>query len=200
MRSSLHHHPRGSFCSLGIKATTRLDRVPGSSLLHILVIILTSRRSSSSWRIPALPSGRLPPLGCSGWDASLPPSLWSSYQRVSGQDGCCKPGKALMGKSSILLLFRVVTIVSFINTRFILSPVLMAIFYSKCRHRMRFGVLGLEMWIWELIFKMQFYRDTKGSNPMRDFSTADAAVCVLKWPAECPKMSRMSRDFCSNDI
>lgn len=50
-----------------------------------------------------------------------------------------------MGKSSILLLFRVVTIVSFINTRFILSPVLMAIFYSKGRHRMRFGVLGLEM-------------------------------------------------------
>lgn len=83
-----------------------------SFLLSSPVIHLTSRRftrpSPGSWRSPSSSSRASSSLsGCSGWDVSLPPPLWSSYQRVSGQDGCCKPGKAfffffLVGKNNLI--------------------------------------------------------------------------------------------------
>lgn len=67
----------------------------------------TSSLARSPWRSRLFSFGRLPPLGCCGWDASLPPPLRSSYQRVSGQDGCCKSGKASGAKKtpSISLTF-----------------------------------------------------------------------------------------------
>lgn len=99
----------GSLASLRIKR--RCDWTDGSSRLYstsndVSYVTTLHTPSPCPWRSPALPPGRLPPLGCSGFDASLPPPLWSSYQRVSGQDGCCKPGKAFLGwKSSITMLF-----------------------------------------------------------------------------------------------
>ncbi len=107
-KRSPHFTPRAALSSLRIKL--RCDWPDDSTRLHStadgLSDVTTLHTSSPSpWRSPALPPGRLPPLGCSGWDASLPPPLWSSYQRVRGQDGCRKPGKALGGKSSISLTF-----------------------------------------------------------------------------------------------
>lgn len=64
----------------------------------------TSSLSRSPWRSRLFSVGRLPPLGCCGWDTSLPPPLRSSYQRVSGQDGCCKSGKASGAKKIVYFI------------------------------------------------------------------------------------------------
>ena len=158
---------------------------------------------SSSWRSPALPSGRLPPLGCSGWDASLPPPLWSSYQRVSGQDGCCKPGKEKYPLFRCSFVWRLRRIYS---SRVSLSCALM----NMCGFFVanRFNALTqspppppprcLAVGIWMHAF-VYYMHSCKGSARNR----ADFPPVMLQsvwWRGPVPRMCGMSRGCSSNDI